>query len=272
MLFDSHSHTNEDSFSQEERAQVIEEINNCKELSYSMDIGYDIASSIQAIEDSRKSDKIYVAVGIHPNNSQELGIDLEDEKAVNAVLDQLRDLSKDDKVVAIGEIGLDYHYDDTDKKVQNFWFRKQIRLAMELDMPIAIHSRDADLDTFNCLKEEGAFEKAKEGGAFGVLIHCASCSAEFAKGYVREGAIISVAGPITYKNNRRGVELVEQIHISKLLIETDSPYLAPVPMRGKKNRSWYVEYVARKIAEIKGMEYEEVARITCENAKKFYGI
>ena len=174
-------------------------------------------------------------------------------------------LAKKPKIKAIGEIGLDYHYDYSPRDVQQYWFRRQIGLALELGMPIIIHDREANNDTIQILKQEGAFDTK-------VLLHCYSGSAELAKEYVRLGATISIAGPVTFKNARRAVEVVETVPIENLLVETDSPYLAPEPYRGKINMPMYVKRTAMKIAEIKGMDYEEVAKITCDNAKRFFDI
>ena len=189
-------------------------------------------------------------------------------------MEELKTMAADPKVVAIGEIGLDFHYDLSPRDTQRYWFRRQISLANELAMPIVIHSREADREVMDILIEEGAFSEERKkmfsDGTPHVDIHCYSGSAEFAKEYLKLGAVLGVDGPLTYKNNRKTVEVVETVPIESLLVETDAPYLTPVPFRGKPNRSPYVEYVARKVAEIKGMEYEDVARITAENAKRFF--
>lgn len=212
-------------------------------------------------------------------------------------------LARKKKVVAIGEIGLDFHYDHSPRDIQREWFRRQIRLANQLKMPIVIHSREADQETMDILKEEGAFseerkswfpkrpdpsgytlkksdaaKKAPDDPAdhmaddARVLIHCFSGSAELAAQYVKLGATISVAGPVTYKNNRKTVAVVAEVPIDFLLVETDSPYLSPEPLRGRRNMSPNVKYTAQKVAEIKDMTLEEVAAKTKENAMRFYGI
>ena len=149
--------------------------------------------------------------------------------------------------------------------LQKKWFREQIRLAKEVNLPIIVHDREANNEVMNILKEEEAFDN-------GVLMHCYSGSAELAKQYVKKGAYISIAGPVTFKNARKAVEVVSAIPIDYLMIETDSPYLTPHPYRGKRNESSYVRYVAEKIAEIKGISFEEVAERTMENAKKYFRI
>ena len=194
------------------------------------------------------------------------------------------------EVMAIGEIGLDFHYDRSPRDIQREAFRKQIRLANEPKMPIVIHSREADQEVMDILKEEGAFSDERKswfpkrpdpsGYVNGseliddarVLLHCYSGSAELGRQYVKLGATLSIAGPVTYKNNKKTIGVVEEVPIDFLLVETDSPYLTPEPFRGKKNNPSLVEYTAKKVAEIKGMSYEDVAKITKANAMRFYGI
>ena len=275
MLFDSHAHINNDTFTEEEREALIADI-EASDLSYVMDVGFDLASSMQAAEDAERNPWCYAAVGVHPHDTDDMDED---------ILALIKGLAAKDKVMAIGEIGLDYHYDFSSREAQKHWFRRQIQLANALKMPIIIHSREADEDTMNILKEEGAFSKERQSwfpkrkGPDGeelpdsrVLIHCFSSSREIARQYVKLGATIGICGPITYKNNRRGKEVVMDTPIEFLTVETDAPYLTPEPFRGRKNKAPYVEYTARKIAELKEMEYEKVAEITCENAKKFFNI
>ena len=275
MLFDSHTHLNNENINDELRDQLAAEI-DASDVNYVMDVGFDLGSSMQAIEDAAKYPWCYAAVGVHPHDAKTLDED---------VLTLVKGLTKKPKVQAIGEIGLDFYYDHSDRDVQRYWFRRQIQLANELKMPIAIHSREADQETMDILKEEGAFTAERAGwfpkrkGPNGemvpdcrVLLHCFSGSKELAQQYVKLGATISIAGPVTFKNNRKTREVVEALPIEFLLVETDAPYLTPEPFRGKKNKSPFVEHTARKIAEIKGMDYEEVAKITCQNAKVFYDI
>jgi len=263
MLFDSHAHINSERYDQD-REKLIESIEKA-DMSYVMDIGFDLASSLLAIEHSTRYPWCYAAIGCHPHDAKTM-----DE----FTLTMFKGLAKKPKVKAIGEIGLDYYYNHSERDVQQYWFRRQIQLANELKMPIVIHDRDANDDVMSILKEEGAFSKARldHNGDAKVLLHCYSGSRELAQQYVKLGATISVAGPITYKNARKGIEVVEAVPIEHLLIETDSPYLTPEPFRGKRNQPPFVEYTARKVAEIKGLEYEGVTRITCENAKRFFNI
>ena len=275
MLFDSHAHLNNENFTEERRTELVKEIEDSP-LSYVMDVGFDLESSMQAVKDAQDNDWCYAAVGFHPHDAKNMD---------DMILELIRGLTKKDKVQAIGEIGLDYHYDLSERDVQRYWFRRQIQLANELKMPIIIHSREADQDTMTILKEEGAFSderkswfeprKGQDGQLLAdsrVLLHCFSGSSEMAEQYVKLGATLSICGPVTFKNNRKTRQVAERIPLEFLLVETDSPYLTPEPFRGRPNKPSYVEYTARKVAELKGISYEEVARVTCENAKRFFRI
>ena len=280
MFFDSHAHLNNE-MSDEARAAMVRAIED-SELDYVMDIGFDLPSSKLAVDHAVKYPWCYAAVGCHPHDTDSMD---------DMQLALIKGLAKKKKVMAIGEIGLDFHYDHSPRDVQREWFRRQIRLANELKMPIAIHSREADQEVLDILKEEGAFSDerkswfperpdttgyvSKQPGTCKdarVLLHCFSGSAELGSPYVKLGATISIAGPVTYKNNRKTVGVVAELPLDFLLVETDSPYLTPEPFRGKKNDPSKVEYTARKVAEIKGLSLEEVAAKTKENAMRFYGI
>lgn len=263
MLFDSHAHINSERYDGD-RDKLIQEIEKAG-MSYVMDIGYDLESSVKAIEHAGKYPWCYAVVGCHPHDTKTM-----DEMTMA----MFKGLAKKPKVKAIGEIGLDYYYNHSDRDVQQYWFRRQTQLAIELEMPIVIHDRDANDDVMRILKEEGVFKKSRIDtlGDAKLLLHCYSGSRELALQYLKLGATLSIAGPITYKNARKTIEVVEAVPIEHLLIETDSPYLTPEPFRGKRNMPSYVEYTARKIAEIKGISYEEVAEITCKNAKNFFSI
>lgn len=275
MLFDSHAHINNDTLTEEARAKMIAEI-AASDLAYVMDVGFDLPSSRQAVADAAQLPWCYAAVGVHPHDT-----DTMDEEG----LAEIRRLADAPKVRAIGEIGLDFHYENSDRAAQIYWFRRQIRLANALRMPIVIHSREADQLTMDILREEDAFSPQRcdwfprRIGAFGeaerdarVLLHCYSGSLEMARQYVKLGATISIAGPVTYKNNRKTCEVAREIPLCYLLVETDSPYLAPVPHRGKPNTPPYVAYTAQKIAELKEIPVETVAEQTLRNAKTFFGI
>ena len=270
ILFDTHCHLNDASYKEDFEA-FITSIEASK-IRYLVDIGTDLEDSRLTAENSEKYPFCYAAVGIWPGNTTDL--------AENTI-DELAKLLERPRVVALGEIGLDYHYEDTDRESQKLWFAKQVRLAVAMKKPICIHSREADDDTMRILKENGAFSaerlacfpKRRDGSPDArVLLHCFSSSAELARQYASLGADISIAGPVTYKNARKAVEVVQTVDISRLTAETDSPYLTPVPLRGTRNTPVNVELTVRKIAEIKGITFEEAALATLENGCRFYGI
>ncbi len=270
MLFDSHAHIDSEAYD-ENRDELIREI-EASPLSYVMDVGFDLPSSRLAAEHAARWPWCYAAVGMHPHDSKDM-----DE----AMLEEFRTLAAAPKVRAIGEIGLDFHYDLSPRETQEYWFRRQLRLALELEMPIVIHTREADGLTMEILQEEGVFLPARterfpqhpDGGPDArVLLHCYSGSREMALQYVALGASLSVGGPLTFKNNRRAVETAGAVPLSRLLAETDSPYLTPEPFRGRQNRPPYVEHTVRRLAEIREIPYEEAAAATLENAKRFFGI
>lgn len=253
MLFDTHAHFDDPQFDSD-RDEVIKSLAD-DGVTRVMNIGANMETSKKAIEIANKYDFIYATVGVHPCDTY----DMTDED-----IERLRIMAKNNpKVRAIGEIGLDYHFDDTKPDIQKEWFIKQLRLAKELNMPVVIHDRDSKGDVIEILKREGISN--------GVM-HCFSGSAETARELVKMGFMISFTGVLTFKNARRAVEACRSIPMERLMIETDCPYMAPEPHRGERNYSGYVKYVARKMAEIKGLSYEETARITMENGLRFYGI
>ena len=254
MLFDSHAHLDDDRFAAD-RDEVINSM-QAAGVSYITNIGDDLDSSRRSLVLAKRYPFVYATVGVHPHNVEHL---------TEAHMEELALLAREEKAVAIGEIGLDYYYDNSPRDLQRKWFERQIQLALELDMPIAVHNRDSNEDCMAILKK---YDIKRIGG----IMHCYSGSAEMAKEVVRLGMYISFAGPVTFKNNRRGVETVREIPLEHILVETDCPYLAPEPVRGTRNDSRNVRYVAEKIAEIKGVSFEEVARITAENAKNVYKI
>lgn len=255
MLFDSHAHINDERFD-EDRDEVIEHLRE-NSIDLVVNPGADMPSSRSAVELANKVDFIYSAVGVHPHDV---------ETMTDKDLEELKNLAKEnEKVVAIGEIGLDYYYDLSPRELQKEWFIKQIELANELGLPFIVHDRDAHGDTFDIIKKY----KAPETGC---VLHCYSGSLELALEYIKMGCYISIPGTVTFKNNRKTVEVAENIPMEWMFIETDSPYLTPVPYRGKRNDPSKVRYVAEKVAELRGISYEEVCEITKENAKKFFNI
>ena len=218
--------------------------------------GYNVKSSIEAVEIANKVDYVYAIVGISPN-------DIEDFSEEN--LNVIENLAKNNKkVVAIGEIGLDYYWAKDNKELQNELFSKQIDLANKLELPIVIHSRDAVSDTIDMIKNKN--KVVKKG-----IFHCCQLNPEFIKEAVKQGFYISFSGNVTFKN-ARAKEAIEVVPLDKILIETDSPYLSPEPFRGKTNTSKNVKLVADKIAEVLGMTTDEVAKITYENANRIFNI
>jgi TatD DNase family protein len=273
MLFDSHAHLNNESYKDGQRENLFRDI-EASDLSYVMDVGFDLASSALALKHAQRFPWCYAVVGCHPHDAKDFD---EDQ------LQLIKGLAEKPEAKAIGEIGLDYYRNISSPEDQIHWFRRQIQLANLLKMPIVIHDRDAHGEVLDILKEEGAFSSERKSwfsqrpGSLGnddarVLLHCYSGSKDQALQYVKLGATISIAGPVTYNNARKLIEVVEEVPLEYLLIETDSPYLTPVPFRGKPNTSLNVEYVAKKLAEIKGISFEEVARQTLENGMRFFDI
>lgn len=253
MLFDSHAHFDDKQFD-EDRDDILQSLSEYG-VEKVVNIGADMKGSYASVELADKYDFVYATVGVHPSETGQM---------TEADVNELTKMAKHPKVVAIGEIGLDYHYTDgADPDTQKRWFRRQLELAKELDMPVVIHDRESKGECLDILKEY----KISRG-----VVHCFSGSAETAKEILKLGMMISFTGVLTFKNARRAVEALREIPIDRLMIETDCPYMAPEPYRGRRNFSGYVELVARKIAQIKEMNFEDVARITTENAKRFYGI
>ena len=259
-IFDTHAHYDDDAFDGD-RETLIDSFKE-NGIYAVTNIGADLKSSQNTLGLIKKYDFFYGAVGVHPSDVdclEEIG---DDEKAIKLLLDMAE---SSERVVAIGEIGLDYHYEDTDKPLQEKWFRKQLGLARRLKLPVVIHSRDAAADTIDIMKDEKA-------GEIGGVIHCYSYSVESAKIFLNMGFYIGVGGVVTFKNGRKLVETVEYTPLDRIVLETDSPYLAPQDYRGKRNSSLYIPYVAKKIAEIKGVSVDEVYETTWNNAVKMYKI
>ena len=253
MLFDSHAHFDDPQFDGDREA-VLQSLKDYG-VGYVMNIGADLETSKRAVALANQYDFIYATVGVHPGDAESMN---------DAVLEEIRNLAlKNPKVRAIGEIGLDYHYEGYDPKVQEDCFRSQIVLAKELDMPIVVHDRDSKGKGVAILKEE----KVTRG-----VMHCFSGSAETARELVKMGFMVSFTGVLTFKNARRAIEACQAVPLDRLMIETDCPYMAPEPHRGERNFSGYVGYVADKMAEIKGVTREEIERMTTENALRFYGL
>lgn len=254
MLVDSHVHLDDGRFDRD-RDKLIERFEQ-DGISYVLHAAYDLQSSIKAVNASEKHEKIYASVGYHPHDAKD---------ATDESLQIIRSLTKKSKVVAIGEIGLDYHYDHSPRDIQKKWFVEQIRMAKELDMPYIVHDREAHGDIFNIMKAE------QYSGTRGIM-HCYSGNVELAREFIKMGFLISIAGPITFSNARKTKEVAKEIPLEHLLIETDGPYLTPVPFRGKRNEPAYVRYVAQEIAAIKDISFEAVAEATTGNFKRLFNI
>lgn len=255
MLIDSHAHLDDERFSGDSE-EIIENLES-NNLELVINIGADLRSSKNSVELARAHENIYATVGVHPHSAKDV-----DE----TTLDSLRELAKEKKVVAIGEIGLDYHYDNSPRDVQKKWFIEQIKLAKELDLPISVHSREATKDVLDIISKE-----AEDGKLRGV-IHCFSDSVEIACEYLKLGFYISLGGPVTFKNAKTPKEVAKMVPLDRLLIETDSPYLTPTPHRGKRNEPKYVRYVAETIANLKEISFEKVKNATSENVKTLFNI
>ena len=254
MLFDSHAHIGDKQFDND-REDVIRRAEE-NGVTHILNVGYDLEASRASVKLADRHERIYAAVGIHPHDAASV---------TDNTLEEIRRLARHEKVVALGEMGLDYYRNLSPKAKQQQVFKEQIRLAKELKLPIIVHDRDAHQDTIDILKEEGA-------NAVGGILHCFSGSWAMAKQCLQLGFYISLAGPVTFKNARRPQEVARLIDINRLLVETDCPYLAPEPKRGKRNEPAYVKYVAEKIAELRRDSFEELAFITFNNTKKVLGL
>jgi TatD DNase family protein len=252
MLFDTHTHLNDEQFD-EDRDEVIA---RAWEMGVRriVNIGYNRETITTALALAERYDWVYAAIGWHPNDALSF-----DDEAENWLKAQL----KHPKVVAVGEIGLDYHWDDAPPEVQKTVFKRQIRLAKEFNLPIVIHDREAHQDVLDILRET-------DTKTVGGIMHSFSGSWEMARDCMALGFYISLGGPVTFKNAKKPKEIAAQVPLDRLLIETDSPYLTPTPYRGKRNESGYVKYVAQAIAELRSMSYEELAEATYRNANRVF--
>ncbi len=254
MIFDTHAHYDDEAFD-EDRESIIEELKTSN-VGKIVNVGANLSSSLRSVDLANKYDFFYAAVGVHPDDAAEI-----DDEGLN----RLREMAANEKVVAVGEIGLDYYWNKENADIQKKAFLAQIELAKELSLPIIVHSREAAKDTMDILASSDA---AKTGG----VVHCFSYSPEIALEAVKMGFYIGVGGVVTFKNAKKLKESVELIPMERILLETDCPYLAPDPFRGKRNSSLYLDYVVKEIASIKGIDEEKVIEITYKNALEMYGI
>ena len=253
-IFETHAHYDDEAFREDREALFDEMFAN--DIDTIINVGASFAGCEQSVALADSHEKIYAAVGIHPEDVEEL------TEARMAWLKKTA--SENQKVLAIGEIGLDYHYPEPAKEIQQQCFRRQLNLAADIKKPVIIHSREACQDTLACMRAEHAEQ-------IGGVIHCYSYSKEAAQEFLKMGFYFGFGGVVTFKNAKKAVEAVEAIPIEKILLETDCPYMAPEPNRGKRNYSGYLPYVAERIAQIKQMTAQEVIDITNANARKLFG-
>lgn len=254
MIFESHAHYDDKAFDEDREALLSVMRENG--IAYIVNVGASLESTKTTIALTRKYPFIYGAAGVHPNETGALN-----EKNFAWLEQQCRQ----PKVAAVGEIGLDYYWDKPSRETQKKWFERQLDLARDVQKPVIIHSRDAAKDTYDIMT-------AKNASEIGGVIHCYSYSADMALDYVKMGFYIGIGGVVTFKNARKMKEVAEAVPLERILLETDSPYLAPAPYRGKRNSSLYLPLIAKELSQIKGVDYEQVVRQTCENAKRLFGI
>lgn len=252
MIFETHAHYEDDAFDIDRR-ELLEKLPE-QGIEYVVNVSSGVTTVDKVIALAEQYSYIYATAGIHPGDSMNLNEEL---------FEWLRGRAKHPRVVAIGEIGLDYYWDTPDREIQKLWFARQMELARECKLPLVIHSRDAANDTYRMMKEAKADE-------LGAIIHCFGYGVEQARQYLNMGFYLGIGGVVTFTNGKKLKEVVAYAPIEQLVLETDCPYLAPVPHRGERNNSLYLDYVATEIAKIKGMEAEDVIRITNDNAKKLY--
>lgn len=252
MIFDTHAHYDDAAFDAD-REELLSSLEQ-----HGIEAVVNIGASIQTTKNTlalmKQYPQVYGAVGVHPNETAELNEHL---------MDWLKHVAGKEKVVAIGEIGLDYYWDEPDHDTQKHWFVRQLALAREVGLPVVIHSRDAAKDTLDVMKAEHA-------GELGGVIHCFSYGVELAREYLNMGFYIGIGGVVTFNNGRKLKEVVEYMPLDRIVLETDCPYLSPVPYRGKRNSSLNLPYVVEAISQIKGVAPEEVIAVTNRNAKELY--
>lgn len=251
-IIDTHSHYDDEQFN-EDRIELLQKLWN-SDIECIINVGASMDSSRATYAMVQEQENIYGAIGVHPSETADL---TEDD------MNWLKEKSKHPKIVAIGEIGLDYYWDEPERDVQKKWFIRQLELAKEVKLPVIIHSRDAAQDTLTIMKEANCQE-------IGGVIHCFSYGVEMAREYLNRGFYLGIGGVLTFKNAKKLKEVVEYAPMDRLLLETDCPYLAPVPNRGSRNDSTNLVYVARELSAIKNISYEEVLEITNANAKALF--
>ncbi len=253
MIFDTHAHYDDERF-QPDREALLKGLRD-RNVGAVVNIGTDLRTSRYSIEMCKKYDFMYTTIGVHPHEVKDMR---EDD------LEYLLMMAGFSKVVGIGEIGLDYHYDFSPRPAQRLWFRSQLELAKQLELPVSIHTREAAQETFDILMESGIGQLA------GGVIHAYSGSAEMAAEYVRAGFFIGIGGVLTFKNGKKLIEVAERIPLEAIVLETDAPYMAPEPYRGRRNDSAMLSFVVNKLAEIKQLSAEEIEKATWQNACRLW--
>ena len=252
MIFETHAHYDDPAFD-EDRDSLLSSL-EMQGIGRVVNVGASLDSCRKTMEIADRYPFVYEALGVHPSETAELN----EEKFA-----WLKEQLHREKCVAVGEIGLDYYWPEPDKETQKKWFLRQLALAKEEKLPVIIHSRDAAQDTYDLMKDAGAEE-------IGGVIHCFSYSPEMADAFLKMGFFIGIGGVVTFKNASKIKEVVTNVPLERIVLETDCPYLSPEPYRGKRNSSLYIPYVIQKIAELKHTKAEEVERVTWENAEKLY--
>lgn len=263
MIFDTHAHYDDEAFDEDRKELLLSMKENG--IGTIVNVGAGIESSKTTLALSGEYSFIYAALGVHPSETEELDEGLMDWLKETVLSHSVKNGGK---VVAIGEIGLDYYWNDEnepDRNIQKKWFERQIELAKEVKLPIIVHSREAAKDTFDIIA-------AHHAGENGGIVHCYSYSKELAGDFLNLGFSFGIGGVLTFKNSRKLKEVVEYLPLESILLETDCPYLAPVPNRGKRNSSLNLSYVVQAVSEIKGIEEQRVIEITENNARKLFGL
>lgn len=260
MIFETHAHYDDEAFNEDRNELLLSMEKNG--IGTIVNIGADIESCKTTLELSRKYPFIYAALGVHPSGTGELN-----EELLTWLSGVIREntVKTGGKTVAVGEIGLDYYWNEPEKEVQKKWFERQLAMAKEVELPVVIHSREAAKDTYDIMK---ALHAEETGG----IVHCYSYSKELARDFLNMGFLFGIGGVVTFQNAKKLKEVVEYLPMESIVLETDSPYLAPVPNRGKRNSSLNLPYVVQEISKIKGIEEERIIEITEANAGKLFGI
>jgi len=253
-IFDTHAHYDDEAFDKD-RDELLRSL-NAKGIGTVVNVGASIQSTKETLQLTRQYHFVYGAAGVHPNETGELNDNL---------MDWLRHITREDKIVAVGEIGLDYHWEEPEPEIQKYWFVRQLTLAREERLPVIIHSRDAARDTLDIIKAE----RAEETGG---VLHCFSYGVDLAREYLQMGFYLGIGGVVTFHNARKLKEVVKYAPLDQLVLETDCPYLSPEPYRGRRNSSLNLIYVAEQIGQIKNIPADEVILVTSRNAKRLYRI